>query len=302
VAQALEEARGLPYVPAFLQPSHPTREFASWLSPEIPGWLPFAGALRRASHHAAFALLFRVIRGANDAARARVLGLGPGANGFSRLLRESRQTLYGYSPSVVPTPADWGPHAQATGYWFLPRLDSWQPPRELVDFLASGPKPVCIGFGSMTTRNPAAATELVARACERARVRGLLLTGWGGLERAKLGDDVLALDGAPHDWLFPRVAGVIHHGGAGTTSAALRAGVPCMAATFIADQQFWGRRIAALSCGPAPIPFRKLDVESLAERIRALVDTPAYREGAAALGARLRAEDGCARAAAALRV
>jgi UDP:flavonoid glycosyltransferase YjiC (YdhE family) len=95
---------------------------------------------------------------------------------------------------------------------------------------------------------------------------------------------------------------VIHLGGAGTTSGARRAGVPTLAASFIADLLFWGRRIAALSCGPGPIPFRKLTVERLAQPMRALVDTPAYREGAAAIGARLRAEDGCALAAAALRV
>lgn len=297
VAQALQETRGLPYVPAFLQPSHPTRAFASWLLPEIPGWVPFAGSLRRASHHAAFALLFRVIRSANDAARARVLGLGPGANGFARVLRERTPTLYGYSPTVVPPPADWGSHVHATGYWFLERLPSWRPPRGLVEFLGAGPTPVCVGFGSMTTRDPAAASELVARAAERAGVRALLLTGWGGLAQRPLGEHVFALDGAPHDWLFPRVAAVIHHGGAGTTSAALRAGVPNTAATFIADQQFWGRRVQALGCGPGPIPFRKLNVERLAERMRALVEVPERHEAARAVAARLAAEDGGANAA-----
>jgi UDP:flavonoid glycosyltransferase YjiC (YdhE family) len=270
--------------------------------PEIPRWLPFCGTLRRASHHAAFELLFRVIRRANDHARRRVLDLGPGTNGFATMLRDKRLTLYGYSEHVVPTPGDWGANAQATGYWFLPQLSSWQPPRALVDFLASGEKPLCIGFGSMTTRDPAAATELVARACREARVRAVLLTGWGGLAHADLGDDVLALEGAPHDWLFPRVAGVIHHGGAGTTSAALRAGVPTTAATFIADQQFWGRRIAALGCGPGPIPFRKLRVGELARRMRALVDTPAYRDAALEIGRRLRGENGAVRAAAAFRI
>jgi UDP:flavonoid glycosyltransferase YjiC (YdhE family) len=302
VAQALEESRGLPYVPAFLQPSHPTREFASWLMPEIPRWLPFCGALRRASHHAAFELLFRVIRGANDSARRRVLDLGPGVNGFASMLREAKLTLYGYSEHVVPTPKDWGPNALATGYWFLPQLSSWQAPRALVDFLESGEKPVCIGFGSMTTNDPAGATQLVARSCKQARVRAVLLTGWGGLEGADLGDGVFALDAAPHDWLFPRMAGVVHHGGAGTTSAAMRAGVPSFAATFIADQQFWGRRIVSLGCGPGPIAFRKLGVDELARRIRALVDTPAYRDGAIEIGRKLRGENGAARAAAALRI
>ena len=118
--------------------------------------------------------------------------------------------------------------------------------------------------------------------------------------RARLPETVLALDAAPHDWLFPRVAAVVHHGGAGTTAAALRAGVPALVVPFIADQRFWGNRIRALGAGPGPFPRRQLQPEPLAAALRALVENPAYREGASRVSDLLAREDGVARAIAAL--
>jgi hypothetical protein len=269
IAQALHERRAVPFAGAFLQPNHPTREFGSWLFPELPAWLPFRGDLRRASYHATWHVLFRIIRAANDAARSRVLDLGPGDNPFAVMLRERLPTLYGLSSAVLPRPADWGPELSLTGYWFLDRLPGWTPPRELTDFLAAGPAPICVGFGSMPSVDPEQTTELFTRALALAGRRGILLTGWGGLTRARLPESVLALESAPHDWLFPRVAAVVHHGGAGTTAAALRAGVPALVIPFIADQRFWGQRLTALGAGLGPLARRQLSPEPLAAARRA---------------------------------
>jgi UDP:flavonoid glycosyltransferase YjiC (YdhE family) len=300
IAHALCEARGVPFAGAFLQPGHPTRAFGSWLFPEVPSWLPFKGSLRRASYTATWQMLYRIVRSSNDAARSRVLGLGPGVNPFSAMLRERWPMLYGFSHSVVPRPTDWGPEVAVTGYWFLDRQANWSPPRELADFLASGPPPICVGFGSMPSSDPEQMTELFTRALERAGQRGILLTGWGGLAKAKLPETVLALEAAPHDWLFPRVAAVVHHGGAGTTAAALRAGAPALVIPFIADQRFWGQRITALGAGLGPIPQRKLNVEKLAVVLRALVENPSFRARARDVASTLAREDGVARAIAAL--
>jgi len=300
IAHALHEQRGIPFAGAFLQPNHPTSAFGSWLFPEVPAWLPFRGSLRRASYSATWHVLFRIIRAANDGARSRVLGLGPAANPFAVMLRERWPTLYGFSSAVVPRPPDWGSELALTGYWFLDRPVSWSPPRELTDFLAAGPAPICVGFGSMPSTDPEQTTELFARALALAGLRGILLTGWGGLARAKLPDSMLALESAPHDWLFPRVAAVVHHGGAGTTAAALRAGVPALVIPFIADQRFWGQQLTALGAGLGPLSRRRLTAERLAEALRALVENPAFRTRAAQIGASLAREDGVARAVAAL--
>lgn len=300
IAQALNQQRDVPFAAAFLQPNHPTREFGSWLFPDLPRWLPFSGRLRHSSYRVTWYVLYKLIREANDAARGRVLGLPPGPNPFKSMLGERWPTLYGFSSTVVPRPADWGSELALTGYWFLDRTRDWTPPRELEQFLAAGPKPICVGFGSMPSVDPEQTTELFTRALALAGRRGILLTGWGGLARARLPETVLALDSAPHDWLFPRVAAVVHHGGAGTTAAALRAGVPALVVPFIADQRFWGQRLTALGAGLGPMPRRQLQPEPLAAALRALVENPAYGARAAHISEQLSREDGVARAVAAL--
>lgn len=300
LAQALHERRGTPFACAFLQPGHATREFGSWLLPEPPRWLPFRGSLNRLTHKLAWEVLFKMVGRAYDAARARVLGLPPGRNPFAALASERWPTLYGFSRAVVPRPADWEPHVEITGYWFLDGDPAWRPPADLEAFLAAGPPPICVGFGSMPSPDPAALTREVVKALEAAGQRGLLLSGWGGLQEIELPRTMFALEAAPHDWLFPRMAAVVHHGGAGTTAAALRAGVPSLAVPFIADQWFWGGRIAALGAGPGTFSRRRLTAERFAPVLRDLASNPAHRAGARAVAAELAREDGVARAVAAL--
>jgi UDP:flavonoid glycosyltransferase YjiC (YdhE family) len=123
------------------------------------------------------------------------------------------------------------------------------------------------------------------------------MSGWGGLSAAGRPGSVYVVESVPHAWLFPRVAAVVHHGGAGTTAAGLRAGVPSVVVPFFGDQPYWGRRVAALGVGPAPIPRQQLTAERLAAALMATTDE-GMRGRAAELGARIRAEDGIARAAA----
>jgi len=300
LAQTLHQKSGVPFAGAFLQPSHATRAFASWIFPDPPAWLPFRGALCKWSARFGWELLFRVAGRAFDRARERVFGLPPAGNPYRMLERERWPALYGFSTAVVPRPADWGPHIEITGYWFLERDPRWRPSAELEAFLADGPPPICVGFGSMPSGDPAALAREVVRALELAGCRGLLLSGWGALAQVELPKSVFALEAAPHDWLFPRVAAVVHHGGAGTTAAALRAGVPSLVVPFIADQRFWGERIANLGAGPRPFSRKKLRAERFALALRELVLTPRFSDGAARAADALAREDGLARAAAAL--
>lgn len=204
--------------------------------------------------------------------------------------------LHGLSPHVVPEPSDWPPEAASTGYWFLRRPSDWTPPPALEAFLEAGPPPVYVGFGSMAGREPGRKARLVVEVLRRVGLRGVLATGWGGLAPSDLPETVHALDQAPHDWLFPRVAAVVHHGGAGTTAAGLRAGRPTVVCPFFGDQPFWGGRIRDLGVGSAPIPQKRLTAGRLAAALREVTSSPSIRRRAEALGAAIRREDGVARA------
>lgn len=202
-------------------------------------------------------------------------------------------TLYAYSPSVVPVPADYPPHVHVTGYWFLPGSATWEPPATLRDFLAAGEPPVYLGFGSMGFGKHAAARgRMVVDAVRAAGVRAVVATGWGGLAMDGSSTDVHVVDEVPHDWLFPRTAAVVHHGGAGTTAAGLRAGRPTLVCPVLGDQGFWAERVRQLGAGPPPLPTRRLSTERLADRLRQLTEDPGYRDQAQTLGRRLRDEDG----------
>lgn len=222
-------------------------------------------------------------------------GLGPRPPGLG-LFTDSRgqaiPVLHGYSPQLVPTPTDWPTTALTVGAWTLPPAPDCIPPQPLAEFLAAGPPPVYIGFGSMAGRNPGRVTAIVLEALERSGRRGVLASGWGGLAALAVPRDVLVIDHAPHDWLFPRVAAVVHHGGAGTTHAGLRAGRPSIICPFFGDQPFWGRRVHALGAGPAPIPQRRLTAARLADAIVAATSDPDIAASAEVLGRRLRAERG----------
>jgi sterol 3beta-glucosyltransferase len=209
--------------------------------------------------------------------------------------------LFAHSPAVIPHPADWPPTHHTTGYWFLDSDPDWQPPANLAAFLEAGTPPVYVGFGSMAGRDPVALTRLVVEALDRAGQRGVLLTGWAGvssttmpdnIRAAGLPDTVFPLVGCPHDWLFPRMAAVVHHGGAGTTGAGLRAGVPPILVPFMGDQPFWSGRVKSLGVGPQPIPRGQLNARRLAYAIRVAVEHEGIRARAASLGEKIRAEDG----------
>lgn len=205
--------------------------------------------------------------------------------------------LFAYSPTVLPRPADWAaPHVHVTGYLFLDAPQAYQPPPKLLDFLARGDAPVCVTFGSMVNREAARIDTAVRAALAQTGQRAVVLSGWGGANGLAATNNLLYLDAAPHDWLLPHCSAVIHHGGAGTTAAGLRAGIPNVVVPHGLDQPFWGRRVAALGAGPAPIPLRKLAGRSLAAALVA-VQQPDLCARAQEIGRRLRAEDGVGQAA-----
>lgn len=233
-----------------------------------------------------------------NAWRQEALGLQPASFWESERQIERRRIplLFAHSPSVFPKPDTWPERFHVTGYWFPDRLPDWQPPQSLVDFIAVGPPPVYIGFSSMSNREIARMTTLVLDALSLSKQRAVLGIGWSDFGKLPaLPDNVFAIDAVPHDWLFPQVAAVVHHGGAGTTAAAFRAGVPNVIIPFDLDQPFWAWRVHALGVGPAGIPPKQLTAKRLAHAIHEAVHNTEMRARAATLGEQIRKEDGVTR-------
>lgn len=290
IGLAIAEKMNLPLIQAYVVPFTPTKDFSSVLAPKLPA------PLNRISHQLTRQLMWQGFRSADTLARRKVLGIPPApiSGPYNSRATDGMPILYGFSPSVIPPPTDWPSNVHITGYWFVEEAENWQPPVALIDFLQSGPPPVYIGFGSMSNRNPEQTADLVIQALGRINQRAVLLSGWGGLQRAKVPGSIFMIDSVPHSWLFPRVAAVLHHGGASTTAAGLRAGIPSVIVPFFGDQPFWGQRITELGVGPKPIPRKKLTIERLADSVQEVITNKAMRQRADQLGKQIQAEDGIA--------
>lgn len=291
IAERLE----VPAFAAFLQPMTRTREFPAV---GVPQGVRLGPAFNLATHAAAEQVLWRPFRRRVARWRSATLGLATLERQAPQRQMQKRgiPTLYAFSRHVVPRPADWAPEVHVTGYWFLDRPPGYEPPSALREFLGAGPPPVYLGFGSMTPRGAEPMTRLMVEALERAGLRGVLLKGWGSLGAGDLPPWAIAVDDVPHEWLFPRTAAVVHHGGAGTTAAGLRAGVPSLVVPLGFDQPYWGWRVAELGVGPRPVARKRLTAERLAHALVRATADEAMRDRAARLGEAIRAEDGVAAA------
>ncbi|NJN06963.1 MAG: glycosyltransferase family 1 protein [Richelia sp. RM2_1_2] len=294
---ALAEKFKLPLLQAYVFPFTPTTVFPAVLFPQSISKL--GGYVNRLSHHLFRQIMWQGSRTGDGLARKKVLDLpsAPFWGLYNSQHFQRHPILYGLSPSVIPKPFDWR-NTHITGYWFLDQAPDWTPPAALLDFLQNGSPPVYIGFGSMRSRNPEETADIVLQAIALTGQRAILQSGWGGLSKSDLPNTVFMVDSIPHSWLFPRMAAIVHHGGAGTTAAALRAGVPSILIPFFGDQPFWGQRVAELGVGPKPIPRKQLTVQKLAFSIHTAMTDGLMRQRAADLGAKIQAEDGIANAVA----
>lgn len=288
------ERLNLPFIQTYLQPIHPTRHFPSAIFPTRWGGNSLTNYLTHAIGGQTF---WRQMRPIVNETRRNQLGLPPLSyfGPFIDMLRNKLPVIYGYSPTLLPRPADWNDAMHVVGYWFLPDT-LYEPSAELQSFLDSGPPPVYVGFGSMVTRDPAKVTQIIVESLGRAGQRGIILGGWAGLAQDQLPDTVLQLDSVPHGWLFPRVSAVVHHGGVGTTHTGLRAGRPSVLVPFFGDQPFWASRVAALGAGPPGIPREELTTERLTAAIEQAVSDKAMAANAAKVGQQMWLEDGVGRA------
>ncbi|KAM4077605.1 hypothetical protein ACJW30_12G151300 [Castanea mollissima] len=199
---------------------------------------------------------------------------------------------YIWSPHLVPKPKDWGPKVDVVGFCFLDLASNYEPPESLVKWLEAGDKPIYIGFGSLPVEEPEKMTQIIVEALETTKQRGIINKGWGGLGNlAEPKDFIYLLENCPHDWLFLQCKAVVHHGGAGTTAAGLRAACPTTIVPFFGDQPFWGDRVNARGVGPPPIPVDEFTLPKLVEAINFMLD-PKVKERAVELAKAMENEDG----------
>lgn len=275
-------------------PLNPSSEISFLGMPTLPSWMPFQSGYSRFT----YGMLQRLQWSAMGSARnqiAKKLNL-PKSNlkDYQAMLAKT-PALTTVSKHIAQRPSDWSEHWQITGYLFDDDPE-WKPPQALTDFLASGEPPVYIGFGSMVDSKPQATTQLIIDAVKKSGKRAVILTGWAGFGANDVPENIHILKYAPHSWLFPKMSAVVHHGGAGTTASAFRAGVPMTIVPHAGDQSYWGRVSQQLGVGSAPIPKKKLQVDNLAEAIGTITSTASMREKARVLSQKIEAEDGLATA------
>jgi sterol 3beta-glucosyltransferase len=295
LGQHLAELLGVPAVVAQPNPVLvPTREF---LSAAWPCRAP--SLMNRPSYRVARQLAGLWCRRDIDRWRRDGLHLPP-RRGRHDPLRSADgapvTVLHSFSAHVVPRPADWPATAHITGYWMLPAAPGWSPPRRLAEFLDDGDPVVYIGFGSMPSPDPERLARAIITATDQAGTRAVVASLSPVLRRLLPASRFLVLRDAPHDWLFPRMQAIVHHGGAGTVAAAVRSGRPQIIWPFGIDQPFWSRRMTSLGVAPPARPARALTGASFTAALNRALGDRQLAERAAELAALVRAEDGLAQA------
>ncbi|KAJ7456588.1 glycosyltransferase family 1 protein [Mycena latifolia] len=254
-------------------------------------------------------VFWRAIAGQINRWRRNVLHLG--STSLDKMEPHKIPFLYNFSPQVVPPPLDWPEWIRVTGYWFLDDADvsakKWTPPADLVKFIddahAEGKKVVYIGFGSIVVSDPKSMTRCVIDAVLRSGVRAILSKGWSDRLQVKAADasepeeplpkEIYPISSVPHDWLFARIDAACHHGGAGTTGASLRAGLPTIVKPFFGDQFFSADRVEALGVGTG---VRKLTVDALTDALITATTDIKQIDRARLIGEEIRKENGVATA------
>ena len=291
----IAEALGIPVAFAFLQPFARTRAHPSAL---LPARVRLGAGSNALTHRLVEQAMWLPWRGIINVWRTRTLGLraAPLFYPYAELYGPKAVAVYGYSPAVSPRPADWPAGHQVTGYWFWDDPHGWQPPAGLEAFLGEDPPALSLSFGTAALRDPETMLPLVLRAVALSGTRAVVAAPLAWHAALARSARVFPIEGAPHAWLFARVAGAVHHGGAGTTGYSLRAGLPTAVIPHATDQFYWGDRISALGVGPPLLARHTLTAEALGAALGQLASDAAMRARARAVGEAIRAKDGVARA------
>lgn len=291
-ADSIAERLGVPCFKAGLVPYTPTRDFPSLYAYR---GLDYGSIGNRMSYTLIEQAIWQYFRGEINSFREDVLGLkgypfaGPGNGAFTNSL----PVLYGFSPAILPRPEDWPDRVQITGHWALKEENGWQPPKKLEEFLAAGSKPVYIGFGSMVTGDTQTMFNLIVEAMRICGRRAVVVGAFLESRNPEVHSDLIyEIDWIPHDWIFSRVALAVHHGGIGTTTASLKAGLPTAIVPFNYDQPFWGSVVERLGVGPAPMTKKKMTAGWLAQAIQDILKDQDMQARAREVGEQIQNERG----------
>lgn len=294
VAYHVGEKLGVPCFRCFFAPLDPTAEFPAMTAPPLllGGWynkLTFKGGdilWSSATRH----LLndWRVQMGLRK--------IKPFEFPYRKMNGRQVPTLYAYSSILAPKPKEYGNHQHLTGFWIKELDEAWHPEEKLLRFLSAGSKPIYIGFGSTVGGNFDRILDIILESIKMTGQRAILSAGWRNLDGIDLPHNVMQVGNVPHEWLFPRMLAVSHHGGAGTTAAGVRAGVPSIIIPFGGDQPYWGNRVYRIGIGTKPIWCKKLSVENYTKAIRDVLDNQQMKNRASEVGTMLRSENGVANA------
>lgn len=205
--------------------------------------------------------------------------------------------LHLFSEAIIPRPADWPECAEITGFCFLDAPEYWQAPAALIEFINAGAPPIYVTYGSQSGMDPVTLSAITRDAIRSTGQRAVIGINKEKIAGAKDLENMFFVDDIAYDWLFPRMAAIVHYGGAGTASAALRAGKPSVVTPFFSDQHFWARRLAKLGVSPPPVPKNHLNSNRLANELLSLVLEPSYARRAAEISRLIQSEDGASRTA-----
>ena len=288
-AQRAGQIRNIPTFFACSFPAlSPTRYFPHLMGPQLKLG-PLFNRLSYSLNRFYPADWYRVIA----AWHRETLGVGPPARYENYLKADGRRlpVLYCYSEALFPSPPDWDDTVCVSGFWLLPEDPTWKPPPALLDFLHGGSPPICISFSSMIGLHPEKTTAVVNAAIRRLPYRVLVCGGWGGLCDANLPGNAFFIQSAPFQWLFRYVGRVVHHGGAGITGTAIRAGKPAVICPVAFDHPFWARVAHKKGVAPPSRMHHRLTADWLVYAIRLVSSTPSMARSAMELGQRLQQED-----------
>jgi len=271
-------------------PLNPTVEFSSALPP-APGWFPFPEWYNRTSYSIFHRLGWTILGSARKKTAKELPGQPKSSYKEYKSMILNTPALTTVSKHIVQGPADWAEHFQVTGY-LIDDDANWTAPQELVDFLDAGEPPVYIGFGSMPDSKAEKTTQILIDAIQKSGKRAIILKGWAGFAADTVPETIFILDYAPHSWLFPKMAALIHHGGAGTTASGFRSGVPQMIVPHNADQPYWGRMVEKSGVGTKAIPRLKITADNLADAIKTMTSDSNMSQNAQAIAEKISQEDG----------
>ena len=286
----IAESLGIPAIRAVLQPIAPTRQFPSAL---LPFRFPFLGIGNWFTHWIVTQAMWLSFHREINHTRQTHLNL-PRPHWLDPSLQtfpDQPLTLNGFSEHIVPRPSDWNEKQIITGYW-RSSAETWNPPKELMQFIQhSSERTIAVGLGSPGTKDFIRIVNILDEALNQSDARAVLTlpSQWHAQIKS---ENISPIKYAPHEWLYQYVSAAVHHGGAGTTSASLHAGIPTVILPLAIDQYFWGERVYKIGVGPKPIPQRALNAVNLANAIRQSLQDHDMHARAKAVSAALSLENG----------